>query len=83
MEDVTLNDKSTQDVIDLCVSHYYKALENGVKPQEARRIIHKLDILKFGVGPSYSTYNYFKLRLDSHAQWEIRKTAEAMKELLS
>jgi thymidylate synthase (FAD) len=26
--------------------------------------------------------NYFKLRLDSHAQWEIRKTAEAMKELL-
>ncbi|MCG3716009.1 FAD-dependent thymidylate synthase, partial [Aliarcobacter butzleri] len=26
--------------------------------------------------------NYFRLRDDSHAQWEIRQTALAMKELL-
>lgn len=83
MEDITVNDKSTKDIIDLCVEHYYKALENGVKPQEARRIIPQAGYSQIwgGFQPTQLD-NYFKLRLDSHAQWEIRKTAEAMKELL-
>lgn len=75
---------STQDVIDIAIQHYFKALEDGVKPEEARRIIPQA---------AYSTVwaafmpmhleNYFKLRLDSHAQWEIRQTAIAMNELIS
>lgn len=75
---------STQDVIDISIQHYFKALEDGVKPEEARRIIPQA---------AYSTVwaafmpmhleNYFKLRLDSHAQWEIRQTAIAMNELIS
>ena len=74
----------TQDVIDIALQHYFKALEDGVKPEEARRIIPQA---------AYSTVwaafmpmhleNYFKLRLDSHAQWEIRQTAIAMNELIS
>lgn len=83
MKDVNSNDKSTQDIIDLCVEHYYKALEDGVKPQEARRIIPQAGYSQIwgGFMPTQLD-NYFKLRLDSHAQWEIQKTAEAMKELL-
>jgi thymidylate synthase (FAD) len=75
---------STQDIIDKCLNHYFKALEDGVKPEEARRIIPQA---------AYSTVwaafmpmhleNYFKLRLDSHAQWEIQQTAIAMNELIS
>lgn len=75
---------STQDVIDIAILHYFKALEDGVKPEEARRIIPQA---------AYSTVwaafmpmhleNYFKLRLDSHAQWEIQQTAIAMNDLIS
>jgi thymidylate synthase (FAD) len=74
---------STQNIIDNCLEHYYKALEDGVKPQEARRIIPQAGYSQIWAAfmPMHLE-NYFKLRLDSHAQWEIRKTAEAMKELL-
>lgn len=84
LKEVQNNDKTTQDVIDLCVEHYYKALEDGVKPQEARRIIPQAAYSQiWGAYLPTQLENYFKLRLDSHAQWEIRQTAEAMKELLN
>jgi thymidylate synthase (FAD) len=83
MKDVTSDAGDTQKVLDICLEHYYKALEDGVKPQEARRIIPQAGYSQIwgGFQPT-QLENYFKLRLDSHAQWEIRKTAEAMKELL-
>jgi thymidylate synthase (FAD) len=84
LKDVQNNDKTTQGIIDLCVEHYYKALEDGVKPQEARRIIPQAAYSQiWGAYLPTQLENYFKLRLDSHAQWEIRQTAEAMKELLN
>ena len=84
MKDVTTEYGDTQKILDICLEHYYKALEDGVKPQEARRIIPQAGYSQIwgGFQPT-QLENYFKLRLDSHAQWEIRKTAEAMKELLS
>ncbi len=84
MKEVTTEDKNTKDIIDLCVAHYYKALEDCVKPQEARRIIPQAGYSQIwgGFMPTQLD-NYFKLRLDSHAQWEIQKTAEAMKELMA
>ncbi|WP_419771032.1 MAG: FAD-dependent thymidylate synthase [Candidatus Marinarcus sp.] len=84
MKEVTSNGKSTQAVIDLCVEHYYQALEDGVKPQEARRIIPQAGYSQIwgGFMPT-QLENYFKLRLDAHAQWEIQKTAEAMRDLLA
>ena len=83
MKDVTTEYGNTQKIVDICLEHYYKALEDGVKPQEARRIIPQAGYSQIwgGFQPT-QLENYFKLRLDSHAQWEIRKTAEAMKELL-
>lgn len=83
MKDIKANNKTTQELIDMCVEHYYTALDAGVKPQEARRIIPQAAYSQIwgGFMPT-QLENYFKLRLDSHAQWEIRKTAEAMKELI-
>ena len=76
-------ESSTQEVIEICLEHYYKALEDGIKPEEARRIIPQAAYSQIWAAfmPMHLE-NYFKLRLDSHAQWEIRKTAEAMKELI-
>ena len=84
MKDVTTEAGNTQKILVICLEHYYKALESGVKPQEARRIIPQAGYSQIwgGFQPT-QLENYFKLRLDSHAQWEIRKTAEAMKELLA
>ncbi|AXK49779.1 thymidylate synthase [Aliarcobacter trophiarum LMG 25534] len=62
---------------------YFELLEAGVKPQEARRVIPQM-----GYTQIWAAYmpkqldNYFKLRLDETAQWEIRQTALAMQELL-
>ena len=77
---VTVN---TRDVINICLGHYYKALEDGVKPEEARRIIPQA---------AYTTAwcafqpkqleSYFELRLEKSAQHEIRLVSEAMKSLV-
>jgi thymidylate synthase (FAD) len=84
LKEVKSEDKTTQDIINLCVEHYYKALEEGVKPQEARRIIPQAAYSQlWGAYLPTQLENYFKLRLDSHAQWEIQQTAIAMKALLA
>lgn len=81
---IKTNDFDTQKIIDLCVLHYMNAIENGVKPQEARRIIPQAAYTQiWGAFMPTQLANYFKLRLDEHAQWEIRKTAEAMRDLIS
>ena len=74
---------STQKIIDTCLEHYYTALDNGVKPEEARRIIPQAAYTNVWAAfmPMHLD-NYFKLRLDSHAQWEIRQTAIAMDSLI-
>ena len=70
----------TEDVIETCIEHYYAALEQGVKPEEARRIIPQAAYTNLWVAMTpKSLDNFFKLRLDDHAQREIKKVAEAMK----
>ena len=72
-----------EDVIEECVRFYYYALDQGVKPEEARRIIPQACYTQIwgGFQPTQLD-NFLKLRLDSHSQWEIRKVAEAMKSLV-
>ena len=73
----------THDLIDICLNHYYRALEQGVKPQEARRIIPQAAYTQiWGAFMPKQLDNYFKLRLDESSQWEIRQTAIAMQELI-
>lgn len=73
---------TSQDIIDICVKHYYLALEQGVRPEEARRILPQAMMTTFwGAFSPTGLENFFTLRLDSHAQEEIRHVAEAMKDL--
>ena len=73
----------TEEIIDICVQHYYKLIEEGIKPQEARRIIPQAAYTQiWGAFQPKQLDNYFKLRLDESSQWEIRQTAIFMRELL-
>ena len=80
----TTIDVTTQNVIDICMAHYYKALEDGVKPQEARRIIPQTGYTEFWMGfLPFQLENFFRLRDDEvHAQWEVCMMAKAMKNML-
>ena len=74
----------TQDIVNICLDHYKQALEQGVKPQEARRIIPQAAYTQiWGAFQPKQLENYFKLRLDESSQWEIRQTALAMQELIN
>ena len=74
---------TTENIIDICLDHYKEALKQGVKPQEARRIIPQAAYTQiWGAFMPKQLDNYFKLRLDESAQWEIRQTAIAMQELI-
>ena len=76
-------DQTTQSIIDDCLAHYKQALADGVKPQEARRIIPQAAYTQiWGAFQPKQLDNYFNLRLDKHSQWEIQQTAIAMKELI-
>jgi len=73
----------TQDAIDICLKVYFAALEQGIKPQEARRIIPQAAYTQiWGAFQPAQLANYFRLRDDSHAQWEIHQTATVMKEMI-
>ena len=73
----------TQDIIRICLDHYDEAIAAGVKPQEARRIIPQAAYTQiWGAFQPKQLKNYFKLRLDKTAQWEIQQTAIAMQELI-
>ena len=73
----------TTEIVNICLEHYAEALYAGVKPQEARRIIPQAAYTQiWGAFQPKQLDNYFKLRLDESAQWEIRQTAIAMQELI-
>ena len=77
------NTHSTEKLLEMCLEHYKQALKQGVKPQEARRIIPQAAYTQiWGAFMPKQLDNYFKLRLDEHSQWEIRQTAIAMRELI-
>lgn len=75
---------STEDIIDVCLNHYFKAIDSGVKPEEARRILPQAMMTQiWGAFQPSQLDNWFKLRLDKHAQSEIRMVAQAMQELIN
>lgn len=74
---------STEYIIELCVNHYNSAIDSGVKPEEARRILPQAMMTQiWGAFQPSQLDNWFKLRLDKHAQSEIRMVAQAMQELI-
>lgn len=75
---------STQNAIDICLSVYEEALKNGVKPEEARRIIPQAAYTTAWCAFQPSQLdNFMKLRLKQSAQKEVRIVAKAMHKLLT
>lgn len=69
-------DFTTQQVIDICMNHYYSALEQGVKPQDARRIIPQGAYTEIWTGMMPRVLdNMLKLRTKPKTQWEFRQLA--------
>ena len=67
---------TTQEVIDICMNHYYSALEHGVKPQDARRIIPQGAYTEIWTGMMPRVLdNMLKLRTKPKTQWEFRQLA--------
>lgn len=86
MEDINVDFRGaplyTAEYIELGINLYNKALDRGVKPEEARRILPQAMMTQiWGAFQPNQLSSYFALRLDSHAQKEIRLVAEAMQEL--
>ena len=74
--------QTTQSIIDDCLAHYYAAIDQGVKPEEARRIIPQgMQTIIWGAFQPRQLENFYKLRLEPKAQVEIREVATAMLKL--
>lgn len=83
-EDCNFGRYSTEYLIDLSVMHYNYAITQGVKPEEARRILPQAMMTTiWGAFQPSQLQNFLTLRLDKSAQKEIRLTAEAMKEAIN
>ena len=75
---------NTEEVLDIAVSHYYEALEDGVKPQDARDILPLCTYTEIWSGwQPFALDNMLKERTAIGTQWELRQTAIAMQELIS
>jgi thymidylate synthase (FAD) len=73
----------TAEYIELGIGLYNEALDRKIKPEEARRILPQAMMTQiWGAFQPSQLDNWFTLRLDKHAQLEIRCVAEAMKELI-
>ena len=73
----------TDHIINICLNHYNSAIASGVKPEEARRILPQAMMTQiWGAFQPSQLDNWFKLRLNPHAQSEIRMVAQAMQELI-
>ena len=75
---------NTDDIFNICLEHYNQARKDGVKPEEARRIIPQAGYTTIytAMMPNQLA-NFFKLRSDEvHAQNEICQLSMAMEQLL-
>jgi thymidylate synthase (FAD) len=62
-----------------CMETYNSLLERGVAPEQARFILPQGTYTEWFWTGSLAAYaRVCKLRLDSHAQWEVREYAKAM-----
>lgn len=75
---------SITEIFDQQSKYYYQALEMGARPEEARDLLPQAMMTQiWGAFQPKQLESYFKLRLDSHAQQEIRQVSEAMQELIN
>ena len=67
-----------------CLDLYNKLLADGVAPEQARSILPQGTYTEFvWTGSLYAFARVYNLRIDSHAQWEIQKFAEAIDKIIA
>jgi thymidylate synthase (FAD) len=67
-----------------CLDLYNRLLADGVAPEQARSILPQGTYTEFvWTGSLYAFARVYKLRIDSHAQWEIQKFAEAIDKIIA
>lgn len=68
-----------EDAMRTCGDIYHDLLQAGIKPEDARFVLPEATETEITVTMNYrSLFNFFDLRLDSSAQWEIRELARSM-----
>lgn len=86
IEDLDLCIKMRQEydsVAKECIKLYNDLLADGVAPEQARSILPQGTYTEFvWTGSLYAFARIYKLRIDSHSQWEIQKYAEALDQLI-
>ena len=70
---------SYRDSINSCLETYNKLLDAGVAPEQARFVLPQAMYTEWYWTGSLAAYaRFYSQRSDSHAQWEIRKYADAI-----
>ena len=81
-EDCNFLTRDSHDLIELCVNHYNQAIADGVKPEEARRILpQSMYTTVWSAWQPSPLKSFYDLRLDKHAQSEIQELAAGMQSL--
>jgi thymidylate synthase (FAD) len=74
---------STKDIFNLCIEHYLKAVDKGVKPQDARGILPQTMYTEiWSAWYPKQLESFINLRVEAHAQNEIRELALTKQKLL-
>jgi len=69
--------------VDLALDTYEKMLEMGVAKEQARIVLpHSLYTTFVAKVDAHNLMHFLTLRMDKHAQWEIRQYAEALYEIM-
>jgi thymidylate synthase (FAD) len=75
--------KGYESAVRLCLYTYNQLLENGVAPEQARFVLPQAMYTEWYWTGSLAAYaRFYKQRIDSHAQWEIRQYAKAVGEII-
>jgi len=72
-----------RDSIQSCLETYNKLLDEGVAPEQARFVLPQAMYTEWYWTGSLAAYaRFYSQRSDPHAQWEIRKYADAIGEII-
>jgi thymidylate synthase (FAD) len=67
-----------------CASWYKQLLELGVKKEDARFVLPEATTTEFIVTGNFQAWlDFIRLRADTHAQWEVRKVAVLINNILA
>lgn len=77
-------EEGAKEIADFCLSRYNDMLKSGVAPEQARMILPQNMYTEFYMTGNLRAWVHFlNLRLDEHAQKEVRDVAEQVRDILT